>query len=205
MVAGKMPAPDAVTALTAMLDSGFPDLVVGPYDRAGLEAQVRQLRAAVHASPAEIVPVQIAARMAGPADEAAQPTPGGDGIPQRPEEAITPATRWQPLVEALVRAVALDEVGWPGLAAGLDRAAAAGWDVTANLPLLAAQRELPDRHPARELYCRLVGACAAASVSVPSVPEINGSASTATSSARHHAEPARLRPVPNTTQLAPSR
>jgi hypothetical protein len=45
---------------------------------------------------------------------------------------------------------------WPPLAAALDRAAAAGYDVVHRLPVLAAAAPLPDRHPARELHWRLL-------------------------------------------------
>jgi len=54
---------------------------------------------------------------------------------------------------------------WPALAAALDRAAASGYDVAANLPRLAAEAALPDRHPARELLYRLMADCDAALVS----------------------------------------
>jgi hypothetical protein len=65
----------------------------------------------------------------------------------------------------------ITDVGWPGLAAGLDRAAASGWDVAANLPLLIAQRDLPTTQPAAELYCRLVDACDAATAAPASVAQ----------------------------------
>lgn len=54
---------------------------------------------------------------------------------------------------------------WAALAAALDRAAASGYDVAANLPRLAAEAALPDRHPARELLYRLMADCDAALVS----------------------------------------
>jgi hypothetical protein len=96
------------------------------------------------------------------------------------------------------------DAGWPGLAAGLDRAAASGWDVFANLPRLVAQREMPAQHPARELYCRLVDACEAAPAVAASVAEINGRDAAPAPSTRHHAEPARpLGPPP--PQSAPAR
>jgi hypothetical protein len=87
------------------------------------------------------------------------------------------------------------DAGWPGLAAGLDRAAASGWDVAANLP----QRDLPAQHPARELYCRLVDACdAAAPAATATAAEINGRDATPAPSGRHPAELARapIRPAP---------
>ncbi|MGY1829030.1 hypothetical protein ACI8AA_01230 [Geodermatophilus sp. SYSU D01180] len=51
---------------------------------------------------------------------------------------------------------------WPPLVAALDRAAAAGYDVAARLPVLAAAAPLPHRHPARELHWRLLDDCPAA-------------------------------------------
>ncbi|SNR79671.1 hypothetical protein [Blastococcus mobilis] len=50
---------------------------------------------------------------------------------------------------------------WRPLSAALTRAAAAGYDVPALLPALAAA-PLPDRHPARELHWRLLDDCPAA-------------------------------------------
>ncbi|RBY81532.1 hypothetical protein [Blastococcus sp. TF02A-26] len=51
---------------------------------------------------------------------------------------------------------------WLPLAAALARAEAAGYDVAARLPALAAAAPLPARHPARELHWRLLDDCAAA-------------------------------------------
>jgi hypothetical protein len=51
---------------------------------------------------------------------------------------------------------------WSPLAAALDRAAAAGYDIVRRLPALAAAAPLPDRHPARELHWRLLDDCPAA-------------------------------------------
>ncbi len=51
---------------------------------------------------------------------------------------------------------------WAPLAAALDRAAAAGYDVARRLPALAAGAPLPDRHPARELHWPLLEDCPAA-------------------------------------------
>ena len=48
---------------------------------------------------------------------------------------------------------------WPPLAAALDRAHTAGYDVETRLPTLAAAGPLPDRHPARELHWRLLDDC----------------------------------------------
>jgi len=51
---------------------------------------------------------------------------------------------------------------WPGLAAALDRAQQAGYNVQHHLPRLAQQRPLPDDWPARTLQYRLVQDCEAA-------------------------------------------
>jgi hypothetical protein len=112
---------------------------------------------------------------------------------------------WAPIVRAVAGEAVTADAGWPGLAAGLDRAAASGWDVAANLPRLVAQRDMPARHPARELYCRLVGACdAAAPAAAASVAENNGRDATPAPSTRDHAELARpLAPPP--PQSAPAR
>ncbi len=51
---------------------------------------------------------------------------------------------------------------WTGLAAALDRAHHAGYDVHQHLPRLVAQEPLPPDRPARALHYRLVGECEAA-------------------------------------------
>lgn len=56
---------------------------------------------------------------------------------------------------------------WSGLAAALNRASRAGYDVQQHLPRLAAHRPLPDDKPARALHYRLVQACSAAITPLP--------------------------------------
>ncbi len=51
---------------------------------------------------------------------------------------------------------------WSGLAAALDRAHHAGYDVHRHLPRLAAQEPLPPDRPARALHYRLIEECEAA-------------------------------------------
>ena len=68
----------------------------------------------------------------------------------------------------------LDGPDWWPLSAALTRAAAAGYDVPARLPALAAVAPLPDRHPARELHWRLLDDCPAA---LP-VPDADGGPAT---------------------------
>jgi hypothetical protein len=68
---------------------------------------------------------------------------------------------WGDLADSIDERLA-ESADWPALSAALDRAAASGYDVGANLPRLAAEHPLPDRHPARELHYRLMGDCDAA-------------------------------------------
>lgn len=75
------------------------------------------------------------------------------------DAAVEPALR-ELAVRIDARLVAGPE--WPPLAAALVRAAAAGYDVAARLPALAAAGPLPSRHPARELHWRLLDDCPAA-------------------------------------------
>ncbi|MBB3084681.1 hypothetical protein [Geodermatophilus sabuli] len=75
------------------------------------------------------------------------------------EPAAAPA--WEAVAERIDPRLPLGP-DWPPLAAALDRAAAAGYDVVGRLPALAAAVPLPDRHPARELHWRLLDDCPAA-------------------------------------------
>jgi hypothetical protein len=208
LLGARLPAATAVDALSAALDSKLPDIVLDAADRAAFDEQVSHLHAALRQASATIVPEQIAALMQGaPEREAAAPRIPDDL--QRPHtrlEDLTPPTRrWEPVVCAAAGEAVIADAGWPGLAAGLDRAAAAGWDVTANLPRLVAQRELPTTRQTQELYCRLVDACeAAAPTATVSVAEINGRDAQPAHSARHHAELART-PAPHAPQSAPAR
>ena len=52
--------------------------------------------------------------------------------------------------------------GWKPLAAALDRASRAGYDVQQHLPRLATREPLPEHHPARALHYRLIQECDAA-------------------------------------------
>ena len=76
------------------------------------------------------------------------------------DDAATDPT-WRQLV-ARIDARLVRGPDWLPLAAALARAAAAGYDVAARLPALAAAAPLPARHPARELHWRLLDDCAAA-------------------------------------------
>jgi hypothetical protein len=208
LLGARLPAATAVDALSAALDSKLPDIVLDAADRAAFAEQVSHLHAALRQATPTILPKQIAALMQGARErEAAAPRIPDDL--QRPRtrlEDLTPSTRrWEPVVRAAAGEAVIADAGWPGLAAGLDRAAAAGWDFTANLPRLVAQRELPTRRQTQELYCRLVDACeAAAPTATVSVAEINGRDAQLAQSARHHAELART-PAPHAPRSAPAR
>jgi hypothetical protein len=76
------------------------------------------------------------------------------------------AIRWAEIVEAIDhRLVAGPD--WPALAAALDQAAAAGYNLRINLPRLAAAEPLPDRLPACELRYRLINEEPAAGTLLP--------------------------------------
>jgi hypothetical protein len=94
----------------------------------------------------------------------------GDGIASVLERAVSAGNTVSTPDDWADLAVSIDErlaegPDWPALAAALDRAAAAGYDVAADLPRLAYQDALPERHPARELQYRLMADCDAALVS----------------------------------------
>ncbi len=84
---------------------------------------------------------------------------------------------------------------WPGLAAGLDRAARAGYDVDLHLPRLAAAAALPDRRPAWTLHARLIHECPAA---LPPSPRPTGETTT-------DAQPTPPTPPSNMTLTGPAR
>jgi hypothetical protein len=104
----------------------------------------------------------------------AHPLPGPDQSPTAPTAGQPGEDRWYDTVRRIAGEAVVQDPGWPGLAAGLDRALAAGWDVPTHLPRLVAQVELPRRQPAGELYYRLLADCAAAAhSSTVSVEDIN--------------------------------
>lgn len=128
-------AESATDALALLIDnerrSGGLDLV----DVAALEDQLTQLEAAMTSTApetADLATTEVAAE-------------------QVPQVGTDPAERWAGIAREAAGPVVVEDLGWLGLAAGLDRADAAGWDVASNLPRLVQQDEMPDRHPAREL------------------------------------------------------
>lgn len=82
------------------------------------------------------------------------------------------SSAWDAVVERIDPRLLLGS-DWRPLSAALTRSAAAGYDVPARLPALAAA-PLPDRHPARELHWRLLDDCPAA---LP-VPDADGGPAT---------------------------
>ena len=93
---------------------------------------------------------------------------------------MTAAQRWVALADRLHPELS-DDPGWSALADSIDRAAAAGVDVAATLPALAARDPLPADHTARSLHYRLITACGDALT--PAQPEISRTS-------REHAETA---------------
>ena len=74
---------------------------------------------------------------------------------KRAQSPPNPQQQWADLAAHIDPRLAHDD-GWTALAHTLSRAAAAGIDVTAELPHLATNPPLPERHLARELQYRLI-------------------------------------------------
>jgi hypothetical protein len=110
-----------------------------------------QLQAAWCAAPSALQRRRIAARILQVAAD----------LESEPDDDHAPLARvWYETVER-IGAHLVHYPDWLPLAAALARAHAAGYDVAARLPTLAAAA-LPDRHPARELHWRLLEDCPAA-------------------------------------------
>ncbi len=100
----------------------------------------------------------------------------------------TAAVRWVELGRG-IRPDLIDGRDWEALAEALDRAHAAGYDVTGRLPELAAAEALPYRDPARDLHARLVADCDAAQLPVDAnTVRIDRSSSTRRAQERMYAE-----------------
>jgi conjugative relaxase-like TrwC/TraI family protein len=82
---------------------------------------------------------------------------------------LGPTDRWRTLAHTLHPEL-VDDAHWPVLAAALDRAERAGYDVTSQLPDLVRAHPLPRQQSSRELYWRLGTRCEAAFADVPPVP-----------------------------------
>ncbi len=86
-----------------------------------------------------------------------------------PPGSADPTQRWLPLANAVDPRLPGDP-HWAALAGALDRAYRAGYDVLANLPRLATQPPLPERHTARTLHTRLTAETEAAITPLPASP-----------------------------------
>jgi DNA primase catalytic core len=101
--------------------------------------------------------------VSGPSLPAVPQTGGSGVIAETIPHVADPcsATRWADLGCSIDPRL-VTGADWPGLAAALDRAQQAGYDVEDNLPRLAGQRPLPAQWAARTLQYRLVQDCEAA-------------------------------------------
>jgi hypothetical protein len=102
--------------------------------------------------------------------------PPGTATPVQAETAYT--GRWSDLARTVHPGLP-DTPGWSVLAAALDRAHAAGYDVPANLPRLVDQGPLDDRQPARDLHYRLAADCDAARTPTPAGVPVDSTTPTA--------------------------
>lgn len=122
-------------------------------------------------------------RLTAPHTAATRPDPAGAGT-----------NRW---ADTVARAVGEDlriDPGWATLAATLDRAADAGWDVAGHLPVVGAATPLPaPGSAAHELAYRVMDACPDAAPPAPSLAQINGTEHASTSRQREAAERAIVR------------
>lgn len=107
-----------------------------------------------------------------------------------------PHTQWVDTVTQLTGRDLRGEPGWTTLAATLDRADAAGWDVAGQLPATVAQAPLPTHGSvSHDLAYRVMDACPDAVPPAPSVAQINGAEAASTGRQREAAERA-IRPTP---------
>jgi hypothetical protein len=113
------------------------------------------------------------------------------------------------VVRELAGSAVVEDPAWPRLAEAIDRAHAAGWDVSEGVPRLVAQgempglhpEEMPELHPAGELLYRLYLDCPAAVPRTPWLP-----AATAPATGRGPApEAARSPQRPDVGQPPPGR
>lgn len=116
------------------------------------------------------------------------------GAPRSPDP--QPLTQWADAVAQVTGRDLRGELGWSTLAATLDRAGDAGWDVTGQLPATAAEAPLPTHGSVSlDLAYRVMDACPDAVPPAPSAAQINGTEPAASGRQREAAERA-IRPTP---------
>ena len=140
------------------------------------QAPAAQQQVAAPGRPAAAVPEPVATPI-GAVDPAATPSRPTEAEPEprstapKPGRDVDLVAQWAADVWVDVgRSIDPKLVAgadWSGLAAALDRASRAGYDVQQHLPRLAARSPLPDVRPARALHYRLVNECAAAITPMP--------------------------------------
>jgi hypothetical protein len=107
-----------------------------------------------------------------------------------------PHAPWADTVTQIAGRDLRGEPDWTTLAATLDRAAAAGWDVAGQLPAAAAQAPLPTHGSvSHDLAYRVMDACPDSVPPAPSIAQINGTEVASTGRQREAAERA-IRPTP---------
>jgi DNA primase len=115
------------------------------------------------------------------------PRGAGNGCSTEPEPQ-RPDQRWRRVADSIDPQLAASP-GWGGLAATIDHAAQAGFDVETHLPRLAAETPLPDNAPAIELQYRLL-----AEVDIEPAHD-TGPAAAPSRSPRHEPPPSASRPI----------
>lgn len=110
-----------------------------------------------------------------------------------------PHAQWVDTVTQVTGRDLRGEPGWTTLAATLDRAASAGWDVAGQLPATVAQAPLPSNGSAsHDLAYRVMDGCRDAAPPPPGAAQINGTEAASTGRQREAAERAIARaPDPN--------
>lgn len=121
----------------------------------------------------------------------------GQALPAAPASPDPqPHMQWADTVAQAAGRDLRGEPGWTTLAATLDRAADAGWDVTGQLPATVAESPLPTHGPVSlDLAYRVMDACPGAVPPAPSVAQINGAEPAASGRQREAVERA-IRPTP---------
>jgi len=151
--------PTLASRLTALTDTAADIATLTRRAAAGPALPDEQPAAALWWRLTDHLSIPDAPRSPGRPSTSATPKTSGTCVAAGGPE--TAAHRWGALAASLHPALT-EDVGWPALAASLDRAQVSGWDVTTELPRLAAHWPLPDQHIGRTLQLRLATACPAA-------------------------------------------